>query len=449
MNEKKNSEKPEVYALRKDGNNWQISRRNFLKAAGIGAAAIKAGLSSRPVSPAFAQDDEDDMVYLCQSAIAHKYQIIKLMLSHDGKYLISFDDENIMKCWDFQNHSLLGSVNYAFRGAEPDLTGYVDGVPAVISARVSPAGYYKLPLEKGQPSESLTPESVNFKFTYGTVTMDSEENIYGADSDNNICILRKADNYAVCETLCTMENDVKTMRFLEAGRKFFIQLMFGFGILEPVSGEFTKFEGNCYYYDILPDESAVLILEQSDCRLVSLDDGHLIWSYPTSELIYWQDSMIRVSVSPDGTAAVIGSQKNRLFLISMEDGSPMNEFSFQTSVSKFMQMVFSSDGTALAVSLENSIFFLSLPDFKILGCPVDLSEVTVDKEAIEVSGTDPVTGQSVTYTLPCGAVIPAGAVCTCNCVAGTGMSCVDVCTCVGNICNCVGHTVSHHYWHPN
>ena len=143
MNEKKNSEKPEVYALRKDGNNWQISRRNFLKAAGIGAAAIKAGLSSRPVSPAFAQDDEDDMVYLCQSAPAHKYQIIKLMLSHDGKYLISFDDVKIMKCWDFRNHSLLGSVNYAFRGAEPDLTGYVDGVPAVISARVSPAGYLR------------------------------------------------------------------------------------------------------------------------------------------------------------------------------------------------------------------------------------------------------------------------------------------------------------------
>lgn len=46
MNGQKNSEKPEVYALRQDGGNWQLSRRDFLKAAGIGASALSAGLSS-------------------------------------------------------------------------------------------------------------------------------------------------------------------------------------------------------------------------------------------------------------------------------------------------------------------------------------------------------------------------------------------------------------------
>ena len=45
-------EKPEVYALRQDGGGWQFSRRDFLKAAGIGAAAVGIGLNSRFVRPA-------------------------------------------------------------------------------------------------------------------------------------------------------------------------------------------------------------------------------------------------------------------------------------------------------------------------------------------------------------------------------------------------------------
>ena len=44
MNEMKDQkERPEVYALRQDRGDWQISRRDFLKAAGFGAAALGIG----------------------------------------------------------------------------------------------------------------------------------------------------------------------------------------------------------------------------------------------------------------------------------------------------------------------------------------------------------------------------------------------------------------------
>ena len=45
MGKQNSGEKPEIYAIRKEGGDWQISRRDFLKAAGIGAAAVSAGLS--------------------------------------------------------------------------------------------------------------------------------------------------------------------------------------------------------------------------------------------------------------------------------------------------------------------------------------------------------------------------------------------------------------------
>jgi hypothetical protein len=50
---------------------------------------------------------------------------------------------------------------------------------------------------------------------------------------------------------------------------------------------------------------------------------------------------------------------------------------------------------------------------------------------------DQVTGRWISYTLPCGSPLPAGSVCTCNCVAApratrtwSRCSCNKVCTCV-------------------
>jgi hypothetical protein len=65
---------------------------------------------------------------------------------------------------------------------------------------------------------------------------------------------------------------------------------------------------------------------------------------------------------------------------------------------------------------------------------------------------DQVTGQTITYTLPCGSPIPPGAVCTCNCVPGTerayrppapprrsgggGGGGYRICTC-NKVCTCI------------
>ncbi len=53
------------------------------------------------------------------------------------------------------------------------------------------------------------------------------------------------------------------------------------------------------------------------------------------------------------------------------------------------------------------------------------------------------TSKGVTYTLPCGSPIPAGAVCSCNCVTVPA-----ACSCDSyNPCSC--DSVSSHYWYPN
>ena len=91
----------------------------------------------------------------------------------------------------------------------------------------------------------------------------------------------------------------------------------------------------------------------------------------------------------------------------------------------------------------------SLEDGKVVACIVDLAASGEDAEGREYSID--VEGENVTYTLPCGSPLPAGAVCTCDCVSGSGCACVGhtTCSCVGDVCSCVSHSGGSHYWYPN
>ena len=113
MSGNEHKEKPEVYAIRRDGGDWQISRRDFLKAAGLGAAVMGIGMSSRFVKPANAASDLET---LCKTSLAHQKDITGLMISADGKYLLSRDTGGQQKCWDFKSHALLQSEKSSVSG---------------------------------------------------------------------------------------------------------------------------------------------------------------------------------------------------------------------------------------------------------------------------------------------------------------------------------------------
>ena len=111
-------------------------------------------------------------------------------------------------------------------------------------------------------------------------------------------------------------------------------------------------------------------------------------------------------------------------------------------------MVLTKDGTKLITGYGNSILFISLPDLEIIGCAVDTAAMKDTMQGIEYSKTDPVSGFVYTVTLPEGAEIPSGAVCTCNSLTGKVST---ACTCDGYKCSCDAHRSGggSHYWHPN
>jgi len=178
----------------------------------------------------------------------------------------------------------------------------------------------------------------------------------------------------------------------------------------------------------------------------------VLWSLPDGARLKTlkDDALHPLAISPDGRLLVS---------LSADWGSPIKLWSLPGLAlmktlpghsGEMTSVAISSDGRLLAAgSDDKTIKLWSLPDGKPLPtCLMDLEESAPAVKGIRY------TSGGESYTRACGSPVPAGAVCTCNCVPGSGCSCVGFCSCVGHTsCSCVGHTSSGggggHYWYPN
>ena len=461
MGKQNSSEHPEVYALRQEDGEWRISRRDFLKAAGIGAAAVNAGLGSgcsrrnnRWNGPAESLD------VLCPQVISHKYIITQLLVTADGKYLLS-NDRHDVKCWDFNSSALVQSYN---TNAAYIQTAPINGINSVIRYFSDPSSvagvifsYFQIPKE-GKQGNNLVKTSYSFK----DFAVDASENIYIVN-DTGVRIFTKGSGYEENKVLFSFPNSERNPSCTLMGddRKIFVRLNDGFGILDLETGDYKQFDGGCTGYSICEDGLKALIFSEMEYRLVSLTDGETIWSRTVSDIRDSEGSEMfvpkrtsggsyvrcKVSVTPDGSAGILLGEK-AVCLVSLSDGSLIRYKEINGDPDAGVGCIaVSKDGTKAAVSVSKTILFFSLPDLEIFSCPIDLEEVKDDVNGVQVSVKDPETGKKMEYTLPCGAAIPEGGVCTCNCVAGRGG------------CACDSHGKSNgnnrsnggpsHYWHPN
>ncbi len=446
MSKRKNSEKPEVYALSQDGGAWRISRRDFLKAAGIGAAALGTGSNSRFIRPAYAGEN---MPPLCRDASSHKSEIADLLASADGRYLVTMDKKIVLKCWDFETFDLIGT--YTVTGENlPDLyAGYRDGKPGLFFTQESytdlKIGYFSLPEMRRKETE----ERLSFDESENVIgiAVGTDESIYAASDRQKI--YRSGTNEdgkgdKVFRTLNVSENGRKYV--LCGGQMFAVWFESGdFGTIDLSDGTIRKFETpKIRDFAVLPGGAAAILIDDSNdvsYRLVSMIDGKTVWEKSLSKSGTDDDGLYGAAVTPDGSMAVLAGHKN-IRLVSAADGSLIGSFEADAVGSAMIgKAAVSGDGSKMAAAAGRTVLFFSLPDLNVIGCPMDdYSEQGIAK----VSGTDPDTGQTVNYTLPCGTAIPAGVVCTCNCVAP---SCThDFCITYSPPCRC---DAQNHYWHPN
>ncbi len=457
MKDKNLKEKPEVYALRQDDGNWHISRRDFLKAAGAGAAAFGAGLNS-------GCSRTKDLEKLCPEVPSTVGSILTLISSYDGKYLLSSDHGmtdhaakqnkkstshgGVIRCWDFEKHYLTGSgsaVNGHWYAAGP-----IEGKPSYVYNEGGSAFYcFDLPIKDGDKAVRISlPGS-------GWFQIDSRENIYTI-SGKEIYYHTKESNYKQSDLLYEIPEGItgviNNIHLFNNEKSLFVIFETNpdeekkkmFGVLDPEKKEMKIFDEEYEDFALFPYENKALICNDNEYRMISFDDGSTAWSKTIAEeLKSKKEESIRAAVvAPDGAAGFLlikNLYKNSLYMISMADGSLIEKI--YLGEGKFAGPVINKDGTQLAVSVKNTLLFFSLPDLKLISCPVDMSILPNKSKGVRITAKDSGTGEEYEFTMPCGSAIPEGAVCTCNCVSGSA-------------CSCYGHKSSggsggSHYWHPN
>ncbi len=476
------SEKPEVYALRQDGSSWQISRRDFLKAAAAGTAAISAGLHSRLIRPANAED----LRSLCHYAPAHKHGITDMLSSPDGNYLITLDLRSWrLKCWNFHTTSLVASRDDAPISELDRImkTGSIEGKQYLFfTSDKDHIAYRELPLLDGASGKSFGFSlSENGKLTdftigkngdiYAVLTVTEDESQISSDI---VCFERGTwpARYQTRRDIYTqIDGGIREIAFVHDDRELFIRFESGdTALLDPETGEIRAAGINdLSEYTILPDGDTVFAASKSEYYTFSLSSGRRLWSrniddLKTGPLAEGGDLAVSMlKVTGDGsTGILLGYPEDgnyQIWLVSMAEGNCTGHLDLQLMQGNKLDgvilrdMEIGADGSRLALGVSPALMFISLPDLEVIGCPVDVDEMTNDNEGIELSAVDPLTGETVSYTLPAGADFPAGGVCICNTVTGRGG---DPCTCDAYVyyctmdCSCDIHTrVNPHYWHPN
>jgi WD40 repeat protein len=157
--------------------------------------------------------------------------------------------------------------------------------------------------------------------------------------------------------------------------------------------------------------------------LATVDDDATIrvWSMPGLTLLKtlsqktWGYDAAAAVISPNGRLVASMSDDGTIRLWSLPDGAQFKSMKAHTFGG---YLAISPDGLVLASAgdstFDTSIKLWSLPDGKQLpACLMDPSSSSNAAAGVTY------TVEGVTYTIPAGAPLPAGAICTCNTVKGS------------------------------
>ena len=80
-----NPEEPQIFAVRKGGGNWVLSRRTFVTASTLATASLVVGAKSVNAQQCY--------------AVAHRDGVTALTTNPDGALLISGGRDNAIRVW--------------------------------------------------------------------------------------------------------------------------------------------------------------------------------------------------------------------------------------------------------------------------------------------------------------------------------------------------------------
>ena len=405
---------------------WCFSRREFLAAAGlVTTVTAAAGCASAPaptplptVTPEPTRSPEelaaDQRQMACLGTTAHLQATSSLAISPDDGLLATGGwDDNTIKLWSLPDGALLKTLE-GHEGATTALAISPDGRLLVSGGADSDIRLWSLP--DGARLEIAQGDRVSHFGTVSSLAIGPDGRLLASASvDNTVKLwsLSDGDLLKTLEVQGTRFNSVDISpdgALLAAGSTDKRVRLWSL----PEGALLKTLEGHA--------EGVTCVAFSPDGKqLASMSgDGAIkLWSLPEATLLKTlveNKGVWGLAFSPDGKwLASVNGLTIRLWALP----DALRPEVWHTHHADISSFAISRGGEFLALADQSAGLRLFIfPDGLLLGCPMDLAATTEDKKGVTYQ-VKTAAGEVQTVTQPCDLALPAGAVCTCNCVAGS------------------------------
>ena len=450
MDEPRNQdEQPEVYAVNKrEGDDWQFARRDFMKAAGAAAAAgMLAGCAGnqeptatltptpRPTNTPEPTQTPDPFPMGQDEPLAHKAGVTRLAVSPDGTLLLSgcSDARDLtLKLWSLTDGALLNVFEY-------DTEDSVDA-PKIGSVAFNPdgstfvagRGVWRLPDFTRLAGLSAAGNEIALSADGAVLAHgddDGEVHAWSMPDATPLGSVVAGGDYVSALAISPDGTLLASGSTLRGIKLWSLPDMAEAGYLGETTGEVTD------------------MAFSPDGRLLAAGNRNgevVLWAVADEELLAtWAQGsgwVQKLAFSSDGSRLYVGNPSG-INVLSIPDGALVQSFQESTTTGLSALVLTADDrflitGHRSTAAQGGSIRVWELPNLEVPAFfLIDLAANLGRFSGAQYSPGD--SGDRI-VTLPCGSPIPAGATCICNCVAG------ESCSCVGNRGGSSGH-----YWYPN
>jgi WD40 repeat protein len=431
----------------------KMNRRGFL-GVGVTAASVLAALGNTETvlgadEKKLENDkfDSDSPGLDCGEAQAHTKGVSALTISPDGRILVSGGDDHIIKLWSLPEGNLLKTLEGHPGGRVNALVINPEGNILASGCSDKTIKLWRLP--DGKLLKTLT-ENTAAVVTL-VITPDGKFLIAaGGVHTINMWSLPNGDFFKTLHdrnewpTDLAITSDGKTLA-TGGGIEYTINLwnLPEGNLLKTINSK-IRVGGLA----ITPDDKILISgSDQGSVSFWALPDGRLL---KTIEDHTYGDT--ELAISPDGKILASGGYgfEHSIKLWELPTGRLIKLI--HGHMKYVYALAITPDGKILASGSEDhTIKLWSLPEGRFKTCLIDL-KVSPDTSKGTTYEAQNAHGQIITYTLPCGSPIPAGAVCTCNCVSAgsfkgggesyTYCTCNKVCVCIP-VYYCQAHKLLH------
>lgn len=381
---------------------------------------------------------------------AHSNSISTLTIMPDGKALVSGSLDKTTKLWALHEGKLLRTLGPASRlvlssAVTPDGGILIIGDDGPYRSGNADPKHWLLPdgkplivLEQGAEALAVTPDGqtlISAPLHSGEVALWSlpdMKRLPGWDAHRRFI-------YALAITpdghvLASGSGD-RTIKLWSIPQAVLL------ATLEGVGRETSHWDAGVRVLAITSDGRVLASAGASDgtIRLWALPQGDLL------KIVEEHEATIRaLAIAPDGGLLASGSSDKAINLHSLPDGRILGTMTGHKA--PITSLAITPDGLTLASGDQEGVIILwDLERRSFLGFLYDPKANTMD--GVTYNYHDTTTGMTNTRTLPCGAPIPRGAVCTCNCVpaaapasrrdgGGGTLGGRSICTC-DRVCTCM------------